>query len=292
MATTSAPTQTVETAKGTVEVADVGSGEPVLFVHGSPGGADQAVLMTTFLVDAGFRVIAPSRPGYCGTPLTDELRTPEAQAELEAALLDALDLDQVGVACWSGGGPSTYSLAATRPERVRSIAALAAVSHAFTFEGTAESRFMAGKVGAWLIDELVRHAPKSVVQSLVKEEGDLDKHQLKDLVAHIWADEDKRAFALGLSELVTGPERRSGLENDQARFPEIGDLGLASVTAPVLLVHGTADSDVPPEQSDHALSALPNADLHRVEGGTHVATWTDPTSVEIQSRIVEHLRRS
>lgn len=281
---------TADTAAGAVEYADTGSGSPVLFVHGSPGGADQAVLMTAFLVEAGFRVIAPSRPGYCGTPLDDANAQPSAQAALHAALLDALDLDRVAVACWSGGGPSSYLLASTHPERVASIAAIAAVSHAYTFAGTAESLLMAGKAGRWIIKQLVHHAPKSVVQSLAKEEGDLDKHQLRELVDHIWGDEAKKAFALSLSELVTGPERHAGLKNDQAQFPEIGDLGLASIAAPTLLVHGTADGDVAPEQSDHALAAIPRSELLAVENGTHVAAWTDPTSDAVQARIIDHLR--
>lgn len=285
-----AGTTTIETAKGTVEHADTGSGAPVLFVHGSPGGADQAVLMSAFLVDAGFRVIAPSRPGYGGTALDDANADPAAQADLHAALLDALGIDTVAVACWSGGGPSTYALAAAHPDRVSRIAAIAAVSHDYTFEGTSESLLMAGKAGRWIMKELVHHAPKTVVQSLAKEEGDLDKHQLKELVDHIWNDEAKRAFVLSLSELVTGPERHAGLKNDQARFPEIGDLGLASVAAPTLLVHGTADGDVPPEQSDHAFATLPHAELLPVPDGTHVAVWTDPTSATLQSRIAAHLK--
>ena len=287
---TSPDLQTVDTAAGPIECADTGTGAPVLFVHGSPGGADQAVLMSGFLAEAGYRVIAPSRPGYGGTPLTDATADPAAQAELHAALLDALGLDAVAVACWSGGGPSTYALASAHPDRVTAVAAIAAVSHAFTFEGTSESLLMAGKAGRWIMKELVRHAPKTVVASLAKEEGDLDKHQLKELVDHIWNDEAKKAFVLSLSELVTGPERHAGLANDQARFPEIGDLGLAGVNAPVLPVHGDADADVPPEQSDHAHAALPDAELLVVPGGTHVAVWTDPTSADLQARIIDHLR--
>ena len=113
--------QTIDTPQGVVEYADTGEGAPVLFVHGSPGGADQAVLMTAFLAEAGFRVVSPSRPGYCGTPLRDDNATPAAQAELHVALLDALGLAQVGVACWSGGGPSSYLLASGHPDRVRAV---------------------------------------------------------------------------------------------------------------------------------------------------------------------------
>ena len=44
----------IGTDAGPVECADLGVGEPVLFVHGSPGGWDAGVLLARFLVDAGF----------------------------------------------------------------------------------------------------------------------------------------------------------------------------------------------------------------------------------------------
>ena len=65
-----------DTSLGPVEYVEAGGGPPVLFVHGSPGGSDQGALMGGFLAKAGFRVIAPSRPGYLDTPLSDETAAP------------------------------------------------------------------------------------------------------------------------------------------------------------------------------------------------------------------------
>ncbi|UDY34798.1 alpha/beta fold hydrolase [Dermatobacter hominis] len=278
---------TVDAELGTIEYADVGSGDPVLFVHGSPGGSDQGELMTRFLVAAGRRVIAPSRPGYLGTALTDANSTPAAQAELHLALLDALGIDRVAVMCWSGGGPSTYLLASGHPERVSAIAALAAVSGPFTFKGGLEDRLLSGRLGPWLVDEMAKHSGRSLVKSTLAEEGDLGTAELKELVEQVWDDPTKRSFVLELSATVAG--RKVGLDNDHRQFPELPDLGLAAVSAPVLLVHGTADADVPPAHSDHALAALPEAELLSVDGGTHLAAWTDPTSDAVQARIADAL---
>jgi pimeloyl-ACP methyl ester carboxylesterase len=289
MAAQATPVVTASTAAGEVEYTDHGDGEPILFVHGTPGGSDQGTLMTAFLVDAGFRVIAPSRPGYHATPLTDSNGTPDAEAELELALLDSLGIDRFGIMCWSGGGPSTYRLAATHPERVGAIVALAAVSKAYTFEHSMEESMLTGRVGGWLMKEMSRHSPKSLVKSTVTEEGDLTKAQAKELIDHIWNEPAKRQFVLDLTATISG-DRTAGFKNDRAEFPKIGDLGLSSIEAPVLLVHGTVDSDVPPEHSEHAHAALPHSDIIRVENGTHIATWTDPTSDAIQARIIEHLR--
>lgn len=62
--------RTVGTTLGEVCVARFGpeDGAPVLICHGSPGGYDVAVAMGRFLARAGFRVIAPSRPGYTRDP--------------------------------------------------------------------------------------------------------------------------------------------------------------------------------------------------------------------------------
>ncbi|WP_435083297.1 alpha/beta fold hydrolase [Gordonia hongkongensis] len=120
----------VETPTGPVEYVDVGSGPPLVFVHGSPGGCDQGVLMTRFLAGT-HRVIAVSRPGYLGTPLGGDNRDPAAQAALVRAVLDSVGIDRFGLMCWSGGGPVAYSLAASVPERVSAIVAVAAVSTRF-----------------------------------------------------------------------------------------------------------------------------------------------------------------
>jgi pimeloyl-ACP methyl ester carboxylesterase len=62
-----------DTQQGAVEYAIEGDGPPVLVVHGTPGGSDQALAMGRFLAEAGLRVIAPSRPGYLDTPLDGSL---------------------------------------------------------------------------------------------------------------------------------------------------------------------------------------------------------------------------
>jgi len=93
---------------------------------------------------------------------------------------------------------------------------------------------------------------------------------------------------LRLSGTLSG--RNLGLKNDQRRFPQLGDLGLNEISVPTLLIHGTADSDVGPDQSEHALSAIAAAEILRVEKGTHLCVWTDPTSADIQRSIVKQLR--
>jgi pimeloyl-ACP methyl ester carboxylesterase len=281
----------VDTSLGKVEYLDHGDGPPVLFVHGSPGGCDQGAVMTEFLVAQGFRAISISRPGYLGTPLTDALATPDQQAELEVALMDALGIGTYGVMCWSGGGPSSYRMTAEHPDRVSALVVLAGVSTHYEFANginSIEYSLLTGAIGSWVLKEMVKHAPKQVVGMVATEEGDLTKEQAHALTEHIWSDETKREFVMKVSATISG--RHDGLKNDQKQFPALDDLGLASISTPTLLVHGTADSDVHLEQSEHALERVPGAEILRVENGTHLCMWTDPTSDEIQARVIAHLK--
>jgi pimeloyl-ACP methyl ester carboxylesterase len=244
--------------------------------------------MGEFLVDAGFRVVAPSRPGYLDTPLTDDRATPAQQAALHAALLDALGVDRFALACWSGGGPSSYQLAIDHPERVTAVAAIAAVSKPYTFEHTSEETILFGRPGTWLMKEMAKHSPKQTVKMLVTEEGDLPKDKAKELVAAIWEDEARRDWVLRWLTTVTGA-RKVGFANDRKHFPDL-QLDLAAVAAPVLLVHADTDSDVGFEHSDHAAEVLPEAELHTIHDGTHISAWTGPDDEQARQRIVDHLR--
>jgi pimeloyl-ACP methyl ester carboxylesterase len=58
------------------------------------GGIDRCRLVLGWVEPARYRLLAVSRPGYLGTPLSSG-RDPREQADLFAALLDALGIDRV-----------------------------------------------------------------------------------------------------------------------------------------------------------------------------------------------------
>lgn len=285
--------QIIKTIQGEVEYTDQGKGHPVLFVHGSPGGCDQGRLMGEFLAKAGFRVIAISRPGFLSTPLSDHVSSPQQQADLELALMDELKFDKFMVVCWSGGGPSSYTLTSQYPERVTKLVTLAAVSKQFVFSfgrKVEDNTLVASRFGKWLFSSMAKHSPKEVVKSIPKEEGSASKEVAKVQYEYIWNNPVKKQFVLDIMGTLTGKERKAGLKNDEKQLKLITDLGLSKIKVPTLLVHGTVDTDVPPEYSEYAHTHIQGSKLIRVKDGNHFATWTDPTSDAIQTEIVEFLK--
>jgi pimeloyl-ACP methyl ester carboxylesterase len=285
-------TETIDTTLGPVELARRGEGPPVLLVHGTPGGSDSSLAMGRFLVDAGFELIAPSRPGYLGTPL-DGREAIDDQADLHDALLGALGHRSAGVLSWSGGGPSGYRLAVRHPERVSALVAAAAVSHAVPRPNVAlEERLMLEtSFGNWVLRFLTAHAAKDTVSQTLAAEGDLDKEELKALVAGVMEDEAKLEVVLTMAEVCADyANRKAGVENDWACFGDIKSLELERIAAPTLIVSGASDADVPPEHSDLAASTIPGAERLVMERGTHLALWTHPDAGSAQADALAMLR--
>lgn len=280
-----------ETALGPIEYAVVGTGAPVLVVHGSPGGIDAAELMARILPPDGVSAILVSRPGYLGTPLAGRI-TFDEQADLLAALLDHLGIGRAAVYTWSGGGPAGYRLAVRHPDRVTAVVANAACSQAYHLpDQDLATRLMFNTApGQWLLRVLAAHGGKQYVEGVVASEGDLTHDQIAERVDEIFADPAKRQFVtdLGPTALPDG-RRRAGYRNDLDQLARITDLELEKIAAPTLVVRGTADGDVPPSQSHHAARVVPGAELLSLDTGTHLALYTHPDAAAAQTRVVEFL---
>ena len=108
--------QVIASAQGPIEFAESGNGRAVLLIHGAGGGFDQGLDLGQVFLGDGFRVIAPSRFGYLGTPLPADASA-EAQADAHLRLLDALQVENAPVIGVSAGAPSAMQLCLKHPDR-------------------------------------------------------------------------------------------------------------------------------------------------------------------------------
>ena len=113
----------LQTSCGLVEYAEMGTGSPVLSIHGTGGGWDQGLFIARGLIDRGYRVIAPSRYGYLRTPMPDDA-SPQYEATTFACILDELGIERVAVIAASAGATPALQFALQYPERVSSLVLL------------------------------------------------------------------------------------------------------------------------------------------------------------------------
>ncbi|KAF2161325.1 hypothetical protein M409DRAFT_28362 [Zasmidium cellare ATCC 36951] len=277
----------VQTRAGPVEAEVTGTGIPILILHGSPGGIDAARTMSHFLDKHVFQCICLSRPGYLNTSLSRTHRSIDDEADLVAALLDALQIPRVGVLAWSGGGGVAYQLAARHPQRVFAMVAIAAVSKAWIAPKTplAERVMFGTKFGAKVVDFMSAKVPEHVVQGALEGEGSLRGEELETLAKQVMEDPAQRQVVLEMASTVNvGGPRKEGWLNDVKNFAAIKSLGLEQVQCPVLLVHGDADTDAVPSYSEDAHARLPLSILVMMPRGTHLCFYAHPQAREVQAQ--------
>ncbi|TNF31578.1 MAG: alpha/beta hydrolase [Deltaproteobacteria bacterium] len=279
------PATVVTTAQGPVQTVDHGDGPPVLAIHGAMGGHDQSWFLARTLGVPGYRYLAVSRPGYLDTPLAGKT-TPEAQADLHAALLDALGLDRVAVMAVSGGGPSALHFAARHPDRCAALV-LASVPG-----GPMRQR----PPLAFHLSMLLLRWPAFVRRARAKLAADFAPAAARsirdpEVRARTLADPVVRELFHGmtLSTFDRPADRLLGTKHDirmtrDARYP------LERVAAPTLVIAGTADPLLPFDEHGAVLGArIPGAKRVVVEGGEHVAIFTH--RAEVRPAVVDFLAR-
>ncbi|TQJ36304.1 alpha/beta fold hydrolase [Arthrobacter sp. SLBN-122] len=266
------PHTRVMTSAGPIEYADRGDGEPLLAVHGTLGGWDQGLVATEFFRANGFRIIAPSRPGYLGTPLGTG-RTPAEQADALAALLDVLGISHLPVFAGSGGGPAAYALAARHPDRVARLLQVDAVClpiPPFAF-ARLSARTWSLQVQLWVL----RHAAGPMLRMLFRRFSRSSPEEAAGRAAVVASDPVRMAHLEAILMASTGwASRRIGFDNDSAEFTSLAPLNLQTIRCPTLIMHAAADASVPPQNARHAHEQIHGSELYWMQG-SHVAFFLE-----------------
>lgn len=250
-----------QTESGPIEYVLRGESGPLtLFIHGRPGGYDSAPEEPLH-----GRLLAPSRPGYLRTPLQVGT-TPATQAKAYADLLDALGItEKVIVMGASAGGPSAIEFAARYPERTAALILPEPVSQPRS-DGP-RPFFLRNDFTVWLLFGAMEFftGPEGLVQFVVPDPANR---------ARILQDPVRTAeFAEQVWSMWPVSRRNAGWDNDTEQFRDFS-LPLENVTAPTLIMHGTADTNAPFGASQHLAQRIPGALLHVVEGADHMMPFT------------------
>src|SRR5215208_235204 len=239
--------QIVETDCGPIEAAVRGEGEPVLVIHGISGGFDQGVGISQSSLGDGYKVIAPSRFGYLGTPMPANA-TPATQADAYVCLLDALHLEKVTIMADSAGGTSAVQMALRHPERLKAL--------------VFNSDFL-----MWVItthfQEIMKPA-MGVPESYPLSEA--EQLQVSDSIRSVLP--IKLRTAGFVFDMFT-----SNVDMDQ--HPQ--DYPMESISVPTLVVHAIDDPLASYENATALAERIPNAKLFSILSGGHLLLGSDET---------------
>lgn len=260
----------VRTARGVVEYAAIGEGPAVLALHGAMGGWDQSLILARTLDPERFRAFALSRPGYLGTSL-ETGRSPEEQADLYAATLDALGVDRAAVIAISAGGPSAIRFALRHADRCWALVMVSSVG-----EPMRGRLPLAYHLAMWLgrrafFGEWMRRRSARAPEKRAR-------RSIRDPEVRARTFADPEAGSLFRQLLATTGDRFAqridGTQQD-VRFGRQPSPPLEDVRVPTLVIHGTEDRVVPFDHHGAVLARrIPGAELLALEGGEHFALFT------------------
>lgn len=230
--------QTLDVPEGVIEFGEAGDGPAVLLIHGAGGGFDQGLDLGAGFLGDGYRIVAPSRFGYLGTPLPADA-SPEAQADAHLRLLDALQLERVPVIGVSAGGPSAMQLCLRHPERCSALVLVVPMAWA-PRRGAGDARlsplFLTVLNAVTSSDVLFWTAMKFARSTLIET---ILGTPLE--VYRAAAPEQRRAVDAVLRTLLPMSGRAAGISNDSVVSSTLTRYPLEEIQVPVLVISAADD---------------------------------------------------
>lgn len=242
-------THFLQTRSGRSHVLDIGSGNPILLLHGS--GRSIADWRQGFAdrLAPHFRVVAFDNFGFGHSDRGHALQYGNALWEVQAIeVLDALGIREALVMGHSAGGVVAASIAADHPRRVRGVVL---VGHGVAMDPAQLLPLLPG-VGELILGttEVFGCTP-------------LERH-----CAELRAAYRIRGTRAALLTFIRRQYTIDGVRLLRGTYEEIG--------APVLQVHGSLDASIPLSAARDLTGRLPNARLVVVEGASHDVHLTAP----------------
>jgi pimeloyl-ACP methyl ester carboxylesterase len=253
----------------------------VAVFHGGHMRAGLALGEEVF-ADAGFTVLAPSRPGYGRTPLTTGT-TSAGFADATAQLCQALGIERLAaVVGISAGGRTALSMAARHPQLVERVILQSAVG----FLPWPDRRTRLGgravfnarvEAGTWVIMRfLLRVGPSLALRLLLR---DLSVLPAGQVLAGLSAAE--RATLAGLFTVMRSGR---GFVADMLPVPDCAP----QVSQPALVIATRQDRSVPFAHAESLVAAMPRAELVDSRADSHMI-WLGADYPRIAARIRDFL---
>jgi 3-oxoadipate enol-lactonase len=245
-----------------------GSGEPLLLVQGMAGHHRiWGEPLVAGLADSFDVLVYDHRGVGESTDVDGAFRVADLAADA-AALLDSVGWSSAHVFGISLGGAVAQEFALTYPERVRALVL------GCTWPGGAGTRLDAP-------------GPMSMLQAMGTGDRELAiRAGFEANLSPTYASDEARFENFREQSLAVRLPVSTIMRQAQAAALHDASARLGSITAPTLVLHGTADDMVRHSNGELLASLIPNAVLHSFDGAGHLFWWEYPD--ETIQLITEH----
>jgi pimeloyl-ACP methyl ester carboxylesterase len=242
-------------------------GLPVVFLHGTPGGRMGRAPHHERYLREGVRVICPERPGYGASGRNPGRSVRDGGADV-VTILDALGVERAVVIGGSGGGPHALATADVAPSRVLSVGVLVGAAPLMDADLTELA-----DVNRTVLDAVrsgTDLAPLlAPIRTALLEQGVAAVLDGPESDKELWR---AKAEAMQVDLNSSLADGTAGMEDDyRAIWGSPWGFELASISVPVVWMHGRADKAVPLAAAERAAAQLPQCRFITVGSGHAVS---------------------
>ncbi|QJC87254.1 alpha/beta hydrolase [Bacillus inaquosorum] len=269
----------------TLEYSVTGKGAPIIVMHGGHSNCYEEFGYTS-LVEHGYSIITPSRPGYGRT--SKEIGKSLADAcRFYVKLLDHLQIDSVHVIAISAGGPSGIYFASHYPERTNTLTLQSAVTKEWLTPQDTE--YKVGRIlfrppvekWLWKLASSLNNAfPRLMFRAMSPQFSTLSFQRIKSMMD----EKDIEAFRKMNSRQRSG----EGFLLDLPQTAAVSSKELQAITCPVLIMQSVYDGFVDSSHAHHAKEHIPDAALCLIHSWGHLI-WLGKEAAETDRIILEFL---
>jgi pimeloyl-ACP methyl ester carboxylesterase len=245
-----------------------GSGPPVILIHGDGGSVYDWTMSIFDRVAQDYRAIAFDRPGLGYSERPADGASPFTQARLIHEAAEALDAEKPIIVGHSRGGNVALAYALSYPDNIAGVVALAAAPYGGKI--SCYNRLLALPVLGPLLAHTVyvpfgQGAVRAGLNTAFAPEATAPPDYVDAYAAYELRPRQLLAHA---ADQVQG---RAGTERMIPRYDEL--------QAPLIIIHGTADRNVPIKQARRLHQVTPNATLIEIPGASHELMFLHPDDV-------------
>ncbi|GAB3808978.1 alpha/beta fold hydrolase [Virgibacillus kimchii] len=271
----------------TIEYSIAGEGDPAFVFHGGHSNCNETFGYEALLQN-GFSVITPSRPGYGGT--SKEIGKSLATAsEYYNKLLNHLNISQVHVLAISAGGASGIYFASKYPNRVRSLTLQSAVTKEWL--SPKDKEYKAAQLlfhprmekYTWAFISWINNLfPRFIFRQMFPSFSTLSYKEAQYKFSEHDTEEIKK--------MNNRQRSGDGFLIDLKQIDEVSDKDLQAVSCPTLIMHSINDASVSVEHAYFAHENISHSKLNLLDTWGHLI-WLGKDADETNDRVVRFLNK-